>query len=75
MRSQGEKNLSEQIEFLLKQYASGSVDIHKTMQLIGMAYGDFLDFYSGELPEHHERQELEKTLRELGYYCAAERRK
>jgi hypothetical protein len=62
----GEQNFKEQIDFLLNQYANGSLDIHQTMQLIGMAYGDYLEFHPEEWPNIYDRHELEKAVRATG---------
>ena len=43
---------NDQIEFLLQQYRQGNVkSIPDLMKLIEMAYGDYIDFRPGELPE------------------------
>ena len=46
--TKAEKELQNQIYFLLKQYTNESINIHQYMALMGMAYKDFLEFHPEE---------------------------
>jgi len=50
-----EHSLQDQIEFLLDQYRSGSVEnIHDLMKLIEMAYSDYIDFHPLEKEKYYD---------------------
>ncbi len=50
-----DKDFSEQIDLLLKEFREKNITIHELMKLIGMAYGDYKEFHPEELPESDER--------------------
>jgi len=45
-----DESLADQIEFLLGQLRVKAIDLAQFMQLLGMAYGDYLEFHSEEHP-------------------------
>lgn len=62
----GEQALKKQVDFLLDQLRQNTITIHQFMQLLGMAYGDYLDFHPEERPGEYERRQLEKAFKYCG---------
>lgn len=60
----GEKALQEQVDFLLDQLRQKAIDIHQFMQLLAMAYGDYLDFHPEERPGTYDRKRMEQSCRQ-----------
>ena len=42
---------NEQIEFLLQEFRDRNITVHQLMDLIKMAYGDYLELHPKRLPE------------------------
>lgn len=59
-RNPFEQELRDQVDFLMSQLRAGSIDIHEFMQLLDMAYGDFLDFHPEERPGLNERKQYDE---------------
>ena len=49
-----EKEISRQINFLLREYKLGAITIHDLIRLIDMAYRDYLEFYPEARPDKNE---------------------
>ena len=56
-------DLQEQIDLLFEQLRSKEIDVHQFMKLLGMVYGDYLDFHPTEHPYYYDRQRIEATGR------------
>ncbi len=70
----GEKGLRAQVEWLLQELREGGVTIHQFMQLLHMAYSDFLEFHPEELDEmcygelglEHRKLQPPRTIKKEG---------
>lgn len=56
-----EVDLREQIDLLFEQLRSKQIDVHQFMRLLGMVYGDYLDFHPMEHPYYYDRERIEKA--------------
>jgi len=61
-----ENDLQEQIDLLFEQLRSEKINVHQFMQLLGMVYGDYLDFHPEEHPYYHDRKRIEEAARKYG---------
>ena len=52
--------LDEQVELLSDQLRNGEINIHQFMKLLGMVYGDYLDFHPEEHPYYNDRERIEQ---------------
>ena len=57
MNLEDDKAIRRQINYVLREYKYGSIDIHKLIQLIDMIYRDYLDFHPEARPDNNEYRE------------------
>jgi len=59
----------EQALLLFEEYKLGRITVHQYMQLLGMTYGDYLDFHPEEHPYYADRQRINQQTKQALDSC------